>query len=149
MQSTEPAPDAPPACRISRRVLIVEDSADIRAVLQLLLQSWGHEVEAAADGLCGVQRALAWRPEVAVVDIDLPLLDGYQVAQHVRAALGAEVFLIALTGGAGPEARMRATLAGFDAFLLKPADLKELSRLVAGTGEGETGGLAEALRLGP
>jgi CheY-like chemotaxis protein len=132
MQSTESASEAPRACRASRRVLIVEDSADNRAVLQLLLQSWGHEVEAAADGLRGVQRALAWRPEVAVVDIGLPLLDGYQVAQHLRAALGAEVFLIALTGETGPDVPARATLAGFDAFLRKPADWGELSRLVAG-----------------
>jgi two-component system, sensor histidine kinase len=133
MQSTDPTPEVPRACRASRRVLVVEDSADNRAVLQLLLQAWGHEVETAADGLLGAQRAVAWRPEVAVIDLGLPLLDGYQVARHVRAALGAAVFLIALTGEAGPDAPVRATLAGFDAFLLKPADWNELSLLVAGT----------------
>ncbi len=113
-------------------MLVVEHSADNRAVLQVLLRLWGHEVEAADNGLRGAQRALAWRPEVAVVDIGLPLPDGHQVARHVRAALGDEVFLIALTGEAGPDAPARATLAGFDAFLLKPADWNELSLLVAG-----------------
>ena len=66
------------------------------------------------------------------MDLGLPLLDGYQVARHVRAALGDTVFLIALTGEAGGDAPVRATLAGFDAFLRKPADWGELSRLVGG-----------------
>ena len=130
MQSTESAPEAPRACRTSRRVLIVEDSPDNRATLQLLLQSWGHEVEAAGDGLRGVQRALAWRPEVAVVDIGLPLLDGYQVARQIRAALRDDVFLIALTGYGQPENRRRAFEVGFDIHMTKPADLDELSRLL-------------------
>jgi CheY-like chemotaxis protein len=130
-------------------VLVVEDSPDGRAALQLLLQSQGYEVEATADGLRGVQRALAWRPDVAVVDLGLPLLDGCEVARRVRAALGDGVFLIALTGSGGPEDRARASLAGFDAFLLKPAGVKELARLVAGAGEVETEDRAGALCPGP
>ena len=132
-----------------RRILLVEDNPDGRETLRLLLTMWGHQVKVAGDGVQGVRVALDWKPEVAVVDIGLPLLDGYQVAQHVRAALGTEVFLIALTGEPGPDAPARATLAGFDAFLPKPADWNELSRLGGGTGEGETGGLAGPLRLGP
>jgi CheY-like chemotaxis protein len=100
--------------------------------MHLLLESWGHEVAVAGDGLRGVLRALAWHPEVAVVDLGLPLLDGLEVARRVRAALGEEIFLIALTGG-NPEGAEPAFRAGFDAYLLKPANLGELARLV---GEG-------------
>jgi two-component system CheB/CheR fusion protein len=99
MQRAESAPEVPRACRTARRVLVVENRLDSRVTLQSLLQSWGHEVEAVSGGLRGVQRALAWRAEVAVVDIGLPLLDAYQVARQVRAALGDAIFLIALTGG--------------------------------------------------
>ena len=80
-----PATDAP----ASLRALVVEDNWDTRETLQFLLRMWGHRVEAAADGRQGVDKGLAWRPEVAVVDIGLPLLDGYAVARQLRAALGA------------------------------------------------------------
>ena len=79
-----PATDAP----ASLRALVVEDNRDARETLQFLLRTWGHRVEA-ADGRQGVDKGLAWRPEVAVVDIGLPLLDGYAVARQLRAALGA------------------------------------------------------------
>ena len=80
-----PATDAP----ASLRALVVEDNRDTRETLQFLLRMWRHLVEAAADGRQGVDKGLAWRPEVAVVDIGLPLLDGYEVARQLRAALGA------------------------------------------------------------
>ena len=80
-----PATDAP----ASLRALVVEDNRDTRETLQFLLRLWGDRVEAAADGRQGVDKGLAWRPEVAVVDIGLPLLDGYAVARQLRAALGA------------------------------------------------------------
>jgi CheY-like chemotaxis protein len=86
----------------------------------------------AADGLRGVQQALAWRPEVAVVDIGLPLLDGYEVARRVRAALGEGIRLIALTSYCRPEDRRQAFEAGFDYHLAKPADPEEMSRLLKG-----------------
>src|SRR5438270_13379697 len=106
----------------TRRVLIVEDSPDSRETLKLLLELYGHQVEAAKDGREGVEKALAWEPEVAVVDIGLPGLDGYEVARRVRAALGGRVLLIALTGYDGAENRRRAFEAGFDHHLTKPAD---------------------------
>jgi CheY-like chemotaxis protein len=79
-----PATDAP----ASLRALVVEDNRDARETLQFLLRTWGHRVEA-ADGRQGVDKGLAWRPEVAVADIGLPLPDGYEVARQLRAALGA------------------------------------------------------------
>jgi two-component system, sensor histidine kinase len=117
-----------------RRVLVVEDDADSCDSLHLLLECWGHEVQTDDDGREGLERALAWRPEVAVVDIGLPLLDGYEVARRVRAALGGGVRLIALTAHGD---RRRALDAGFDHHLLKPADPDELARLLgAGCGTG-------------
>ena len=87
----------------SRRVLVVEDCPDSRSSLRLLLELCGHEVEAAADGPEGLEKGLAWRPEVAVVNLGLPKLDGYEVARRLRAALGGRVALIALTGYDEPE----------------------------------------------
>jgi len=114
----------------SRRVLIVEDHPDGREMLRLLLELHGHIVEAAADGREGVAKALAWAPEVAILDIGLPVLDGFEVARRVRAALGRGVLLIALSGYDLPEYVRRAFEAGFDHHLVKPADTGRLLRLL-------------------
>jgi CheY-like chemotaxis protein len=114
----------------SRRVLVVEDNPDGREMLKLLLRLCGHQVEGAKDGREGVEKALAWRPEVAVLDIGLPVLDGYEVARRVRAAVGGRVRLIALTAYGGPEDIRRAFEAGFDHHLTKPAEAGELLRLL-------------------
>jgi DNA-binding response OmpR family regulator len=113
----------------ARRVLLVEDDDHLRVALRLLLEDRGHTVEEADDGLEGVRKALAWRPDVAVVDVELPLVDGYGLARRVRAALGDGVRLIALTGH---DDRSRALAAGFDEHLLKPADPDVVHRLVRG-----------------
>jgi CheY-like chemotaxis protein len=119
--------DAPAFCR----VLLVEDNPDGRETLKLLLELCGYQVEEAADGREGVEKGLAWRPEVAVLDIGLPGLDGYEVARRLKAALGGRVVLIALTGYGSPEDRQRAFEAGFAHHLTKPADVEELLRLLA------------------
>jgi CheY-like chemotaxis protein/two-component sensor histidine kinase len=113
-----------------RNVLIVEDSADIREALQELLEGLGHRVEAAADGEQALARALAQRPDVALVDIGLPRIDGYEVARRMRKALGAKVLLLALTGYGQPEDRARAAAAGFDLHLTKPVELGTLELLL-------------------
>jgi len=97
---------------VSRRILLVEDNPDGRETLQLLLQVWGHRVDVAEDGKQGLQKALSRRPEVALVDIGLPEMDGYEMAQGVRAALGRQIFLIAMTGYGQPHDRWRAFEAG-------------------------------------
>jgi CheY-like chemotaxis protein len=114
-----------------RRVLVVEDQPDARESLRLLLEFWGHQVEVASDGLRGVQVPLAWKPEVAIVDIGLPLLDGYQVARRLRAALDATIPLIALTAYRTPDDVRQAHVAGFDVHLAKPADPGEIRHLLA------------------
>jgi CheY-like chemotaxis protein len=108
----------------------VEDQPDARESLRLLLEVWGHQVEAAPDGLQGVQIATAWKPEVAIVDIGLPVLDGYEVARRVRAALRDAVLLIALTAYRSPKDIRRAHEAGFDIHLAKPADPGRIRRLL-------------------
>ena len=114
------------ACATGRRVLVVEDHRDNRESLRTLLRLWGFCVETAADGRQGVAKALVYRPQVAIIDIGLPGLDGYQVAEQVRTALGRQVKLIALTAYSHVEDRMRALEAGFDNFMTKPADLDRL-----------------------
>jgi signal transduction histidine kinase/CheY-like chemotaxis protein len=118
---------APPR---GRRVLVIEDDPDGRETLRTMLTMWGHQVEVASDGAQGVEQALALRPEVALVDIGLPQLDGYQVARQVRATLGREIFLIALTGYGQPHDYRRAFEAGFDAHLVKPAEPEDLHKLL-------------------
>jgi CheY-like chemotaxis protein len=113
-----------------RRVLVVEDNQDCRETLCRLLTLAGFQVEQAGDGAEGVRKALAWRPEAAVVDIGLPLLDGYEVARRLREALDGLIVLIALTGYGQPEDRSRAFAAGFDHHLIKPADPEHLVRLL-------------------
>jgi two-component system, sensor histidine kinase len=111
------------------RVLVVEDNEDNRDALRLLVEHLGHEVDAVEDGLRGVTRALADRPDVMLVDIGLPGLDGYEVARRVRGALGQGVKLVAVTGYGQPEDRRRAIAAGFDQHLTKPVDYDTLFRL--------------------
>src|SRR3954471_10914975 len=79
------------------RILVVEDSPDSRWALCLLLELRGYHVQEAGDGQEGVRKALAWHPDAAVVDIGLPLLNGYEVARQVKAALGGGIRLVALT----------------------------------------------------
>jgi DNA-binding response OmpR family regulator len=112
----------------SRRVLVVEDNPDGRQSLQLLLQLWGYTVHVADNGLDGVRAALDWRPDVAILDIGLPGLDGFEVARNLRCNLDSEILLIALT--AYTHDRQRALEAGFDYFLGKPADMDELYRML-------------------
>jgi CheY-like chemotaxis protein len=116
-------------------VLIVEDHEDGRQALRLLLTLLGHEVEVAVDGVDGVEKAQQMRPDVAIVDLNMPRLDGYGVARELRRAFGHGIILIACTAYDFPEARERVVKAGFDAHLIKPLDLDLLSPwLEAGTG---------------
>jgi CheY-like chemotaxis protein len=109
-----------------RRVLIVEDNPDSRESLQRLIRMCGHEVAVAEDGPRGVSQALNWEPDIAIVDIGLPVFDGYEVARRIRESRGPRPRLIALTGYTGAEVRRRAFEAGFDEHLAKGTDLDHL-----------------------
>lgn len=119
-----------PVMAPAMRVLIVEDNPSGRESLRLVLQLWGYEVAVAEDGLKGVQLALKWRPDAAVIDIGLPIFSGHEVARQVRAVLHDRIRLIALTAYA--DERQRALEAGFDAFMIKPAPLDELAHELCG-----------------
>jgi two-component system, sensor histidine kinase len=115
----------------ARRVLIVEDNQDAQDALKCLLELWGHEVMVASDGNSGIQLALAHRPEVALVDLGLPTVDGYEVAKQIRTALGDSApLIIALTGYGAPEQRAQALSAGFDLHIVKPVDPDRLATLL-------------------
>jgi signal transduction histidine kinase len=115
----------------SRRVLVVEDNQDAQDALKCLLELWGHEVMVASDGVSGIQSALAHRPEVALVDLGLPTVDGYEVARQIRSALGASApLMIALTGYGAPEQRAQALAAGFDLHMVNPIDPDRLATLL-------------------
>jgi signal transduction histidine kinase/CheY-like chemotaxis protein len=114
------------------RVLVVDDNVDAAQSLAVLLNLWGHEVCTAHDGTVALEAAQAWRPEVVLLDIGLPGMDGYEVARRLRALqCPARPLLIALTGHAREEDRRRSQDAGFDRHLVKPVDPEILEVLLA------------------
>jgi CheY-like chemotaxis protein len=112
-----------------RRILVIEDNADAREALRLGLQIAGHEVHEAATGPDGVEMALRLKPDTVLLDIGLPGLDGYEVAQRLRTAHDAPR-LIAITGYGQPADRERAPQAGIQHYLVKPIDPAELAQLL-------------------
>jgi len=112
-------------------ILIVEDNEDSRDMLQMLLESRGHTVAVAADGTGGLAALLAGGHDVALLDIGLPGVDGYEVARRLREqAPQATTRLVAITGYGQVEDRARALGAGFDDHLVKPVSVKELERVL-------------------
>ncbi len=116
-------------------VLVVEDSSDGREGLKTLLELKSYRVATAADGGQALARADESAPEVALVDIGLPDMDGYEVARQLRARFGSAPLLVAMTGYGQPDDRRRALEAGFDLHLVKPVDPEQLFDLLAGAGE--------------
>ncbi len=128
-----PAPASPPAADPRRRVLVVEDNDDAREMLRVLLTLAGHSVHEAGDGRTGIAVAAETGPEVALIDVGLPGLDGYEVARRIRATPGgASMRLIAITGYGQSDDRRRALDAGFDAHLTKPVQSERLLAAIAG-----------------
>ncbi|HUP21431.1 MAG TPA: response regulator [Thermoanaerobaculia bacterium] len=113
-------------------IVVVEDDDGIREALGCLLEGWGYSVRSAENGARGLALILELPPRVAVVDISMPKLDGYELARRVRAALGSEgITLVALTSFSRQADRNRALDAGFDIHLTKPATLELLRQAVA------------------
>ncbi len=112
-----------------RHVLVVEDNADAREALRSLLEVAGHVVGVAKTAEEAVEEALACEPDVALIDLGLPRLDGYEVARRLRMA-GAKTRLIAVTGYGQPADRQRTKDAGFEEHLVKPVDPVALLRLL-------------------
>jgi signal transduction histidine kinase len=131
---------SPPAAGLPRpvaaerlRILVVDDNPDNRESLTLLLDHMGHDAITAGDGPAALERLAAEAPDLAIVDIGLPGMDGYELARLVRGT-GSRLYLVALTGYGHPEDRERARLAGFDDHVTKPLDLKTLEAVLAKVG---------------
>jgi signal transduction histidine kinase/CheY-like chemotaxis protein len=127
------AAEEPPFEAARRRVLIVDDNADAANSLAMLLALRGHETQVAFSGREALERIDAFRPEVVLLDIGLPEMDGYELADRLRERPALRgVRLVALTGFAQPEDQQRARSAGFDDHLVKPVSLSALERVLAG-----------------
>lgn len=117
--------------RSGYRVLIIEDNDDARETLVVGLEFLGHEVLSADDGEAGLELVRRERPDVAIVDIGLPRMDGFEVARQLRAESGSDAIrLVALTGYSQDEAQDRAEAAGFDRTLTKPVGIREMARII-------------------
>ena len=125
--SDQPADAVDRAATLACRVLIVDDNRDAADSLALMLALSGHEVHTANDGAAALSVAAATTPDVVLLDIGMPILNGYEVAERIRREpWGQRMILVALTGWGQEEDRRRAVAAGFDHHLTKPADPQRL-----------------------
>jgi CheY-like chemotaxis protein len=117
---------------LSRRVLVVDDNVDAAESIAIILRMSGYAVRTVHDGQSALDVVPAWRPDVIVLDIGLPDIDGYQVAEHLRAdPRFVDVPLVAVTGYGQESDRRRARAAGIDCHLTKPVDLEALEDFIA------------------
>ena len=114
------------------RILVVDDLKDITATMGLLFETLGHDTKVAGDGRQAVEEATAFEPEIVFMDLDMPVLNGYEAARAIRAAaLARQPFLVALTSSHGVAVEVATRAVGFDFYLRKPADTNALLALVA------------------
>jgi len=119
----------PQSGTIERRILLVDDNDDGREPLGEWLKALGHQVRAARDGFEALAIAASFKPEVVLLDIGMPLMDGYEVCSRLRATeRGPNVKIYAVSGFGSDEHRRRASSAGFDGWYLKPIDFEMVSR---------------------
>ena len=112
-------------------MLVVDDNRDAAEMVSILLTRAGHEVEIAVDAVAGAGGGRRFRPQVAILDIGLPVMDGYALGRELRARLGeAAPILIALTGYGQEQDQLRSDEAGFARHLVKPVDARRLLELV-------------------
>jgi len=129
--------EAPPFQAPSRRVLIVDDNTDAATSLAMLLSCQGHQAEAAHSAREALEKVESLKPEIVLLDIGLPVMNGYQLAKRLRALPKLSgLRLIALTGYGQTDDRQRSLAAGFDDHLVKPVDLRALERAMAGLPRG-------------
>ena len=125
------ARNAAPDGASSVRILVADDNDDAAISLATLLEFRGHAVRVASDGASALEIAETFRPHIALLDISMPLMDGYATAGAIRKRpWGNELLLVALTGWANPADRARALKAGFDIHVAKPVDFDALDRII-------------------
>lgn len=113
------------------RILVVDDLKDITETMGLLFETLGHETRVADDGQQGVEAATAFEPEIVFMDLDMPVLNGYEAARAIRGKpLARQPFLVALTASHGAAVEVATRACGFDFYLRKPADTNALLALV-------------------
>jgi CheY-like chemotaxis protein len=111
---------------------VVDDSHVAAESLAMLLELEGHEIHTAHDGAEAVRTAERVRPDVVLMDIGLPIVNGYEACRHIRAqAWGASMVMVALTGWGQEDDREQSRAAGFDLHLVKPVDHAELSQVIS------------------
>jgi signal transduction histidine kinase/CheY-like chemotaxis protein len=126
-------PPAPSEARVSRRVLVVDDNTDNAELLKILLEEEGHEAFMAHDGVEGLAAAERLRPDVVLMDLGLPRIDGFDACRRIREQpWGKHVLMIAITGWGQDVDRRKSQEAGFDHHLVKPVDASEISALMNG-----------------
>jgi PAS domain S-box-containing protein len=129
-QESRPSGGTPPA---PRRILVVDDNVDAADSLSQLLAMFGHEVRTTHDGEAGLEEAAAFRPDLILMDIGMPRLNGYDAARRIREQpWGKDVILVALTGWGQEEDRRKSQEAGFDAHMTKPVETAAMEKLLAG-----------------
>ena len=127
----------PPKSAKRCRVLVVDDNVDSVDSLAMLLRMMGHEVETASDGASGLEKAAAFRPDVAILDIGLPKVNGYELAKQIREQQwSANVVLVALTGWGQEQHRRRSEESGFNYHLTKPVEFDVLQEILAAADHG-------------
>jgi CheY-like chemotaxis protein len=132
-QSEAAAADAAQPASGGRRVLLVDDNVDAMEMMAFLLAEMGYDAHTTADAADIIELALAQRPDVIVLDIGLPNVDGYEVARMLKRHPELRAIrLVAHTGYGSPEDRRKALEAGFDAHLVKPAELDDLEKALQG-----------------
>jgi PAS domain S-box-containing protein len=119
------------APRRSCRVLVADDNIDTAEMMRVMLELKGHDVRVAHDGGEAVSQAGSFNPEIAFLDIGMPRMDGYEAARRIRALLGEQVILVALTGWGQDDDKRRSHEAGFDQHLTKPPEPELLDRVIA------------------
>jgi PAS domain S-box-containing protein len=133
IRQAEPAPSPSAEAAVSKRVLIADDNLDAAESLQLWLQLAGHDVQIAGNGMEALRVAADFKPDVALLDLGMPGLSGFDVARRIRdSAWGSDMVLVALTGWGQDEDRKQSAEAGFDHHLTKPIAPEAIESLIAG-----------------
>lgn len=115
-----------------QRILVVDDNYDSAKTLSVMLELMGNETHSAHDGLAAVEAAEAFRPDLILLDIGLPKLNGYDACRRIRDQPWSQgMVIVAITGWGQDEDRCRSRDAGFDEHLVKPVDVDELTRILA------------------
>jgi CheY-like chemotaxis protein len=125
------AVEIPATVPARRRVLVTDDDADSATSLAMMLEWMGNEVRTAHDGLAAVETAAIFRPDVILLDLGMPRLDGYEACRIREQPWARGVVMAALTGWSHPEHRTAARLAGFDHYLVKPVEPAAFEELLA------------------